>query len=163
MRRGVVVTVALLASCVALAEAEAEAEAEVEGEDELTLRLTIEEAVERALADNADLAVERFGPELGEAAVMTSKGPFDWEIGGLLKQDSLVQPPLDLLTGGPRVETDTGNWEFTSHVLFRHGAELDLDFDNARIGTNNEFATFDPAYTSSLTATFKQRRGLPPH
>jgi outer membrane protein len=119
--------------------------------------LSLNDAVELALAQNLDIAVERLGPQ-----------GFDFQVAGLrnlyrplassaVGQRHQVNPATNTLNGGARVVNDTTTYNFgvTQEVPWG-GGNFNLAFGNTRLATSNQLANFNPAFNSNLTATFTQ-------
>src|SRR5512141_1201390 len=60
----------------------------VTGAADRELRLSLEEAVQRALENNADIAVARFDPQLSEQNVFSAKGYYDPQLYSTLYHQS---------------------------------------------------------------------------
>jgi len=120
------------------------------------LELSLDEAVERALKNNADLAVEKYSPELAIEGERRARGAYDFELFGQVDQTSSTTPARNAFTGGEKVETDTWTWNFGGQQLFKTGGALRIDFNNAKADTNNVFQTYNPSYNSTLNLSLQQ-------
>src|SRR5262245_36701589 len=71
-----------------------------------TLRLTLDDAVRRAIDNNPDLSVVRLGTEVDAAKVAESRGAFAPVFSTLFGRSSSATPPVNLLTGTQGVDVD---------------------------------------------------------
>ncbi len=120
------------------------------------LEVSLDEVVERALKNNADLAVEKYSPELAIEGERRARGAYDFELFGQIDQTSSTTPARNAFTGGEKVETDTWTWNFGGQQLFKTGGALRIDFNNAKADTNSVFQTYNPSYNSTLNLSFQQ-------
>ena len=117
------------------------------------LSLSLDEAVKRALENNADIAVERLDPESAEASVREAQGAYDPFVSSTLSRSSRASTSSNVFAQGT---TKTTVYNFGASQLLPTGGLLDLDFGNSRGFTDNPFTSFNPSYNSSLTATLTQ-------
>jgi outer membrane protein TolC len=129
---------------------------EAETETRPILELTLDDAVQRALNNNADIAVEKYNPEDSAQAVRGFEGFYDPLLSSTLLTRSQVDPARNAFTGGEKVDTDTWTYDFGLSQNLKTGGNLRLDFQNLKSDTNNVFASFNPAYDSTLTASLSQ-------
>jgi outer membrane protein TolC len=115
-----------------------------------TLNLSLDEAVQRALENNATIAVERYNPELSAQTVLSSEGYYDPYLFGNLSKTSTDTKGTNAFSGGAAVNTKTDLWNFGLGIPVKTGGNFTLGFNNNRRDTNNTFSTFNPVYNSSL-------------
>jgi outer membrane protein len=120
------------------------------------LELSLEDAVKRALESNADIAVERFGPESSAQSVREIEGAYDPFLTSHVSLASDTSLPRSVFAGVDRVESDTIRYNVGASKLFSTGATLDVNFDNTRFDTNDQSLTFNPSYSSGLQLTLVQ-------
>jgi outer membrane protein TolC len=120
------------------------------------LELSLDEAVERALKNNTDLAVERFNPESAVEEVRLAEGAYDPLLVGQLNKNSSDTPAQSAFSGAEKVTTKTWNWNFGASQLLKTGATWNLSFRNDKSDTNNIFTTFNPSYSSTLNLSLTQ-------
>jgi outer membrane protein len=119
--------------------------------------LRLDEAVELALAQNLDIAVERLSPQVTDFQIAGLRGAYRPVATSSLGQRSQVNPPTNQLNGGQRVANDTTTYNFgVSKIVPWGGGNFLMQFNNSRLATNNLFANYNPNYTSTLTATYNQ-------
>jgi outer membrane protein len=121
-----------------------------------TLSLSLDEAVARALENNADIAVERFNPELSAQDVRGAEGYYDPFLFATLTKSSTDTKGTNLFSGGATVNTKTGLWNFGVQQEIQTGASLSVGFNNNKRDTNNAFSTFNPVFNSSLSFNLTQ-------
>jgi outer membrane protein TolC len=120
------------------------------------VRLSLEEAVQKALESNQDLAVARFDPQLSEQNVFSAKGYYDPQLYSTLSHQSTDTKGTSAFSGGATVNTKTDVWSFGTFLPVQTGGSLQVDFSNNKRDTNNLFSTFNPVFNSGLTLTLKQ-------
>jgi outer membrane protein TolC len=121
-----------------------------------TLSLSLDEAVARALENNADIAVERFNPELSAQDVRGAEGYYDPFLFATLSKSSTDTKGTNLFSGGAAVNTKTDLWNFGVQQEIQTGASLSVGFNNNKRDTNNVFSTFNPVYNSNLSFNLTQ-------
>jgi len=121
-----------------------------------TLSLSLDEAVARALENNADIAVERFNPELSAENVRAREGYYDPFLFSTLTKSSRDTKGTSFLTGGVTVNTKTDLWNFGAQLPVKTGGNFSVAFNNNKNDTNNVFSSFNPVYNSSLSLSATQ-------
>lgn len=125
------------------------------------IRLT--EVVELSLAKNLDIAVERLSPQAVDLQIAGIKNTYLPVLTSQVGQRDFYQLPRDQLQGGQRVSvaTTTYNAAFTQNTPW-YGGNFALTWNNNKQDSSSSFVTFNPTFTSSLTATYTQPllRGL---
>ncbi len=124
--------------------------------DRPALELSLDDAVERALKNNADLAVEKFRPEIAKEDEQGAKGAYDPFLTGRLDKTSRTNPGSSAFTGGDKVETDSWTWNFGVQQLLKTGAGVQVLFNNDKSDTNNVFQTFNPSFQSTVNLAVNQ-------
>ena len=89
-----------------------------------TLSLSLDEAVARALENNADIAVERYNPEISAEDVRGAEGYYDPFLFATLTKSSTDTKGTNLFSGGATVNTKTDVWNFGVQQAFQTGANL---------------------------------------
>lgn len=119
--------------------------------------LRLMDAVELALRQNLDIAVERLTPQAADFQLAGLRNNFRPVASSTLGQRAQVNPPTNQLNGGQRVTNDTTTYNFgVSQEVPWGGGSFSLTFNNSRLVTSNLFANFNPTFTSTLTATYVQ-------
>jgi outer membrane protein TolC len=128
--------------------------AQVEGP---TRSLTLDEAVSLAIERNLDIAVERLNPQAFDLSIAATKAAFLPTLTSTLGQNNQVQLPTSQLIGGQRVtnETLTYNAGVGQNVPWGGGSFL-VTWNNRKLDSSSSFNTFNPQYSSTLTAVYTQ-------
>ena len=121
-----------------------------------SLSLSLDEAVARALENNADIAVERYNPELSIQDVRGAEGYYDPFLFATLTKSSTDTKGTNLFSGGATVNSKADVWNFGVQQEIQTGARLSVGFNNNKRDTNNAFSTFNPVYNSSLSFNLTQ-------
>jgi outer membrane protein len=122
-----------------------------------TLALTLDEAVQRAIEHNPELAIVRLGTEVEAAHVAESRGAYAPVFSSTLGRSSNVLPPSNLLLGDRGV--DVKDWFSSTGVRQRlpwGAGTWSMSWDTSRTTTNNPFTSFDPTLQSGLQIAFSQ-------
>jgi len=119
--------------------------------------LRLMDAVELALRQNLDIAVERLTPQAVDFQLAGLRNNFRPLASSTVGMRSQVNPPTSQLNGGQRVTNDTATYNFgVAQDVPWGGGNFSLTFNNSRLATSNLFANYNPTFTSTLTATFVQ-------
>src|SRR6478672_944542 len=120
-----------------------------------TLRLSLDEAVRRAVENNPDLAIVRLGTEVEAARVSETRSAFTPMFATTLGRSSTTTPPSNFLLGDRGVNAD--DWFSSSGVRQRlpwGSGTWSLSWDAARTTTNNPIASLDPNLQSGIQLAF---------
>jgi outer membrane protein len=121
-----------------------------------TLELSLDQAVERALKNNADLAVEKYRPESSAEDVRSALGAYDPFLTAQVSKNSADTPATNAFSGGAVVNTSNLNYNVGVSQYLPTGGQFRLDFLNTRTNTNNTFSSFNPAFDSNLNLSLTQ-------
>jgi outer membrane protein TolC len=122
-----------------------------------TLRLTLEEAVRRAVEHNPDLAIVRLNTEVDAARVGQSRGAFAPVFSTILGSSGNVAPPATLLLGDRGVHTrDAFSSTGVRQRLPWGAGTWSVSWDTSRTTTNSPFTSFDPTLQSGVQLAFSQ-------
>ena len=125
-------------------------------EERPVLELTLDDAVERALKNNVDIAVERFAPESAAEAVREAQGVYDPLLTSTITKTSDTSAARSSFQGADKVDTDTLVYNFGASQALPTGGNVALSFANNRAETNASFQTYNPSFYSSLEARLTQ-------
>ena len=120
------------------------------------LELSLDQAVERALKNNADLAVEKYRPETSAEDVRSALGSYDPFLTAHVAKSSADTPASNAFSGGSVVNTGNLNYNLGLNQYLPTGGQFTLDFLNTRTTTNNTFSSFNPAFDSNLNLNLTQ-------
>jgi len=122
-----------------------------------TLPLTLDEAVQRAIEHNPDLAVVRLDTEVETARVGESRGAYAPVFSTAFGRSRNVTPPTNSLLGNTGV--DVNDWFSSTGVRQRlpwGSGTWSISWDTARTTTNSPITSFDPNLQSGLQVAFSQ-------
>ena len=121
-------------------------------------RLSMTDAVELALKQNADLEVVRINPEIQDVSIDQARANWAPTFTTLFQGDYRDSPPNSFLSGGQ--ETITNNQNLLNFGIGSFlpwgGSSYRVGWDNYRSTTNNAFANFSPQVGSTLSFNFTQ-------
>ena len=122
-----------------------------------TLRLTLDEAVRRAVENNPDLAIVRLGTEVEAARVGESRGVYAPVFSTTIGRSSNVTPPSNFLLGDQGVGVDDAFWSTGVRQRFPvGGGTWSASWDSARTTTNNPISSFDPSLQAGFQLAISQ-------
>src|SRR5262245_7657863 len=135
----------------------AAATATAQDEKPETLSLTLAEAVSRAVENNPDLAIVRFGTDVEAARVGESRSAFLPVFSTLVGRSSNVTPPSNFLLGERGVDVNDVFSSTGIRQRLQWGAGTwSLSCDTARTTSNSPINSFDPALQSGFQLAFSQ-------
>ena len=122
-------------------------------------KISLQEVVERTLANDRDLAVSRIQLEEAGYNIKGARGFFDPVIG--LKADDLksVTPAASSLSGGPNGKLTQRQYDLTPSLTGSSpwlGSTYELDASMSRINTDNQFVSLNPQYPTSIGVKLTQ-------
>lgn len=120
------------------------------------LVLSVNEAVQRALENNADLAVEKFTPQASVLSISDAQSAYDPVLFSNISNQSRANKATNSFAGADKVDSDQLIYNFGASKLLKTGGSLRADFNNNRATTNSVFSTFNPTYNSSFQVNFTQ-------
>ena len=128
------------------------------------LNLTLADAERRAIDRNPQLAEARLEIAAADYQVALRRAAYSPLFSASILQRSQTSPSTTQLSGGQQlVATDAGSYEAgVTQPLSWGGGHITVDFSGTRTGTSNVFATYNPSFSSSATASITQPllRGL---
>lgn len=128
------------------------------------LRLTLAEAERRAVDRNPQLAEARLQIAAADYQLALQRAAYSPLFSASLVQRSQTSPSTTQLSGGQQlVATDAASYATgVTQALSWGGGRVAVDFSGTRTGTSNVFATYNPSFSSSATASITQPllRGL---
>src|SRR6516164_9468136 len=120
--------------------------------------LTLQQAVELAIAANLDVAIERTNVDSAAQALYGAKGSFDPTLRWLPSFGDLHTPAQSLLQGSNGVTTQHSagqTFAFYQQTPWS-GLTLDVQFDSSRVTSANPFVSLSPYYVPQLTFAVTQ-------
>jgi len=122
-------------------------------------RMSIDDAVATAIEQNLDLQVQRFNPQLQDLSTDQFKAAYTPNFVSTLSTADSTQPSTNILSGGTAAGITSGQSQFNAGVAALTswwGGSYDVRWNNGRNTTNNQFSTFNPQLSSSVSATYTQ-------
>ena len=121
-------------------------------------RLDLAGALQIALRDNLNIAVERETVAAASLGITVAAGPFEPLVRGGYTHTSSQQPPATAQEGmsGGIVTFDTDQWQLALSQRLATGMQLEVDFINNRAKSSAGTAVEPLNYRSTLTATVTQ-------
>jgi len=115
-------------------------------------KLSLQDAIARALKSNLDIEIERTNTASTRAAVRGALGYLDLGFRWLPSLESRDTPTGSILAGagGKIAERFFGQNFYLRQRLPWHGVSLHADFENMRTTTNNPFVSLNPYINSRL-------------
>ena len=120
------------------------------------LALTADEAVQRALENNADLAVEKFTPQASDLSISDAKSVYDPVVFSTVSTQNRTSKATNTFQGGASVTNKTLTYNFGATKAVSTGGSFRVDFNNNRGTTTSTVSTFNPSFGSSFNANFTQ-------
>ena len=121
------------------------------------LRLTLEDAVQRAIDHNPDLAVVRLGTDVEAARISESRAAFAPVFSMSAGRSSTATPSSNLFSGSAGVNVhDLFSTTGVRQRLAWGGGTWSVSWDAARTSTDNPISSFDPSVQSGIQIAFSQ-------
>jgi multidrug efflux pump len=122
-----------------------------------TLKLTLDEAVRRAIENNPDLAIVRLDTEVEAAHVGESRGAFAPVFSTTVGHSGNTTAPTNFLLGDSGVEVNDSFWSTgVRQRLPFGGGTWSASWDSARTTTNNPISSFDPSLQAGFQLAVSQ-------
>jgi outer membrane protein TolC len=119
------------------------------------LKLSRDEAVRLAAANNSDLAASRLDPAISQERVNAARAAWVPTIQTGLQRNSQLQPPTSLFAAEG---LETGVWSATASItqLTPWGGNYLVGIDTSRTTTNSIISSFNPSLNARLQLAFSQ-------
>lgn len=121
-------------------------------------RLSLDRAVEIALANNFEIEIERSNNAIAAEALRGARGSYDPRLRWIATQSSQKTPTGSVLqaVGGRSDERSHSQNFYLEQKLPWAGASLEMGFENSRQSSVNPFLSLNPFTTSRLAFTLTQ-------
>jgi HAE1 family hydrophobic/amphiphilic exporter-1 len=120
------------------------------------MRLSLDEAVALAVANNQDLNVSVYTAEASRYVLFSNTGIFDPLAEASLVRSHTEQPAASQLLGAQVNQGDATDFSTRVTQLAPTGGTFSLGFSANRTATNSTFFFVNPSYTSGLTLSLTQ-------
>jgi len=124
--------------------------------------LTLDDAIERALERNLDIAVERLNPQISDLSIAQAHSVFLPSLSSNFDVGRSLSPSRSQLDGAGQltqqaVEANSGNADVAVEQAVKwYGGRYSVGWDNGRTETNNVFFSFNPSYSSNVALSYTQ-------
>jgi len=121
-------------------------------------KLTLQAAIEMALANNLEIEIDRVNTQLSQKSLLAAQGIYDpfFRYAPGFESRATPTPSVLVSADGRLVEQSfTNNLSLGQKVNF-YGATARVDFNNNRITTNNPFTGLSPYVTPQLVFSYIQ-------
>lgn len=126
-------------------------------EGDVVVRMTLQDAIDRALLSNLNIQNVRLTPVLQQFALRQARLAFNPTVSANLGYNNSTNPAVSQLDGGQTITNERFNLNTSiAQAIPWYGGRLNMNFNNSRNETNNRFATFNPSYSSSLNLSLTQ-------
>ena len=127
--------------------------------------ITLDDVIARVLANNSDIAVQRFSRDESPLNVKAAQGYFDPQVGFTAQRQRQVSPVTSLLGGAANGKLTQGEYladPFVSGTFEPTGGTYKLDFSSAKQTSDSQFLTLNPQFPTSVNLNVTQPlwRGL---
>ena len=121
------------------------------------VELSLGEAIERALEQNLDIAVECLNSQVVDLLLAQVYGFYRPTLNTSFSNISRTNPSQTQLDGGQSVVSDTTTvtTSLNQAVPWR-GGSFQVSWNNTRTDSTNAFSTFNPSYRSNVQASYTQ-------
>ncbi len=125
--------------------------------DEPALRLSLDDAVRLALAQNLTIQTQRIDPQIRDLSVAQARGAWTPAFQTTFSGGTSNVPSTSIFAGAQGTLTvDQFNGAVGASQLLPWGASYGVGWNNARVRSNSPFDTPNPAVLSTLTGSYVQ-------
>jgi len=117
------------------------------------LRLTLEDALQRALANSFAIDIQRYNPAIETTRVVEAEAAFDAVFFSDITRNKVDQPTSSQLQAN---QADQFSSSYGVRKLLPTGAQITGSYSLDRTKTSLSFQDLNPAYTSGLTLEVRQ-------
>jgi outer membrane protein TolC len=120
------------------------------------LRLTLDEAIELALARNLGLSIQRYSRARAGLRIEEALGSYDFNLTAGLSRSHNEAATASTLEGAAVQKQDSNSFRFGAAKLVPSGGTVSIDWTASKLETNSAFFTLNPSFNSGLDFTFRQ-------
>lgn len=121
-----------------------------------TIELPLDQAIRHALEHNVSLVVQRYERESSLLGIKEAYGIYDFQVDGTVATSSSARPPSSLLEDADIVTSDTDTWNFTLSRNLKWGGGVQLDMNNRRTESSDDFVQPNPQFVLNWSVGFRQ-------
>jgi len=120
------------------------------------LRLTLEQAIQVALANNTDLHIDEISYQNARYAILRAYAPFDPAFNSTASANRNTAPQATQLGGAQTLSSLNQSVDANYSQFFATGTNASIDLNTTRSASNSIFNTFNPSVSSGLTFSITQ-------
>jgi len=126
-------------------------------DEDVVVRMSLQEAIDRALDANLNIQSVRLNPTLQAFAYQQAQTAFNPSFSANFGYNNSSNPSTSQLDGGGTITNERISFNSSlAQPMPWFGGQLSADFNNSRSETNNVFATLNPSFRSSVSLQFNQ-------
>ena len=119
--------------------------------------MTLEQAIGRALEMNLDIQTARLSPRMQQFSLQAARAAFTPTLSTSYGYSNASRQSTSQLDGAARITTQAHSLNTSlQQTLPWYGSRVGIGFNNRRSSTNNQFATLNPTYQSTISVDFSQ-------
>lgn len=119
--------------------------------------MTLEQAIDRALASNLDIQTVQLAPRMQAYSLQSAQAAYTPTLSGNYRYNNSTRQSTSQLDGGALTTNQQHSFNTSlSQAVPWYGGRLSADFNNSRTATNNAFTTLNPSYNSSVSLNYTQ-------
>lgn len=129
------------------------------GVDAQALSVTLEDVIQRALENNADVAISRIDTQIAAENIRVARGAYDPRLLPLLSFQHAVNASASALGGAVNGAVETNQAIAGAQIAGRTpwaGGSFNVDFTETRNTTSNQFAKLNPQYPAAFSMSYTQ-------
>lgn len=120
------------------------------------LQLSLENAIQLALANNTDIQLDRTPIYTSYDQIQRAHGAFDPAVNTNFNATRATQPTFSQLSGSPTLSQLTQNAQLGIADKLESGIQLQLSLNSSKTSTNSSFNFFNPSVFSTFRFSFSQ-------
>lgn len=119
--------------------------------------LTLDDAVDRALEQNLEIAVERINPQVSDLDMVRVRSAYTPTVSWALGNSNQIQLPRTQLVGGTHAQNDQKNYNagLTQELPWLGGTAA-MNWNNSRVFNTASFQNYNPQFITGLSASYAQ-------
>ena len=121
-----------------------------------TIRLSLQECIQRVLEDNLGIRAGRIDPRIADTEVTTARSEFDPNLSFDLFANKNKELSATQLSGAGALEEDTRGFNTGLEQKLITGGTYNVDWTNQRYRTNSQWFTINPSYSSGVDLGIRQ-------
>jgi outer membrane protein TolC len=120
------------------------------------LHLTLDEAIELALARNLGLAIQRYSRAQARLGIQQAMGIYDLGLSATASARHTEDATTETIEGAEIREQDTQSYSLGLAQLFATGGTVEVGVTSGRLETNSRNAFINPSFDAGLDVAFRQ-------